>query len=69
MIVNLKTYGHTNKHKTTRKVKSLFFIFYFDILSIGEFMVNELYLDKIIKLEFLEVKILNRENRTFFFEN
>ena len=30
-------------------------------------MVNELYLDKIIKLEFLEVKILNRENRTFFF--
>lgn len=32
-------------------------------------MVNELYLDKIIKLEFLEVKILNRENRTFFFEN
>lgn len=32
-------------------------------------MVNELYLDKIIKLEFLEVKILNKENRTFFFEN
>ena len=52
-----------------KQLESLKFIFYFDILSIGEFMVNELYLDKIIKLEFLEVKILNRENRTFFFEN
>lgn len=30
-------------------------------------MVSELYLVKITKLEFLEVKIVNREKRTFFF--
>lgn len=42
------------------KVSFLFF-FSFEILHIGEFMVNELYLVKITKLEFLEVKIVNRE--------
>lgn len=48
------------------KVSFLFF-FSFEILHIGEFMVSELYLVKITKLEFLEVKIVNREKRTFFF--
>lgn len=46
---------------------SFFFFFSFEILHIGEFMVSELYLVKITKLEFLEVKIVNREKRTFFF--
>lgn len=48
------------------KVSFLFF-FSFEILHIGEFMVSELYLVKITKPEFLEVKIVNREKRTFFF--
>lgn len=48
------------------KVSFLFFCS-FEILHIGEFMVSELYLVKITKLEFLEVKIVNREKRTFFF--